>query len=95
MEGRANTEKKKTIQIRKQIKTQQCPHGWRNGWGKKRNDRMNKDRLKGCVMERRKACIIAAGLCVNVVSTLEAICCDNDKILTLEGRKCSVGRTND
>lgn len=44
-------------------------------------------------MERKKGYIIAAGLCVNVVSTLEAICCDNDKILTLEWRKCSVRRT--
>ena len=45
--------------------------------------------------ERRKGYIMAAGLCVNVVSTLEAICCDNDKILTLERRKCSVSGTSD
>lgn len=49
--------------------------------------------MKRRVMERKKGYIIAAGLCVNVVSTLEAICCDNDKILTLEWRKCSVRRT--
>lgn len=42
-----------------------------------------------------KGYIMAAGLCVNVVSTPEAICCDKDKILTLEWRKCSVSRTND
>lgn len=38
---------------------------------------------------------VAAHLCVNVLSTLGAICCDKDKILTLEGRKCSVSRKND
>lgn len=43
-------------------------------------------------MERRRGYITAAGLCVNVVSSLKAICCDNDKILTLEQRKCSVSR---
>ena len=48
-----------------------------------------------CVMEKKKkkGYIIAVGLCVNVVSTPEAICCDKDKILTLEWRKCSVSRT--
>lgn len=51
-------------------------------------------RLKECVMERNQGYVIAAGPCVNVVSTLEAICCDNDKILTLERRKCSVSRTD-
>lgn len=60
-----------------------------------RRDQMKKDRLKGCVMERRRGYITTEGLCVNVVSTLEAICCDNNKILTLQGRKCSVSGTID
>lgn len=65
-------------------------------WGvdEKREEMTGRQRLKVCVMEKKKkGYIIAAGLCVNVVSTPEAICCDKDKILTLEWRKCSVSRT--
>lgn len=37
---------------------------------KERHDKMKKGRLKGYVMERRRGYVTAAGLCVNVVSTL-------------------------
>lgn len=36
----------------------------------------------------------AADQCLNMLSTHGAICCDKDKILTLEWRKCSVSRNN-
>lgn len=52
------------------------------------------DGLKGQAMETKRAYVTAAGLCVNVASSQEAICRDNDKILTLELRKCSERRTN-
>ncbi len=94
MEGRADTEKDNGD---KETNKGIGMSPWMEEWIKKKEKWRDEERqrLKGCVMERRKGYIIAAGLCVNVVSTLEAICCDNDKILTLEWRKCSVSRTND
>lgn len=68
-------------EMSKQIKA--CPHGPRREEG-----------LKGQEMETKRAYVTAAGLCVNVASSREAICRDNDKILTLELRKCSERRTN-
>lgn len=58
------------------------PQGWRN--------RQSEEENKG----ERRGYVRSAGLCVNVVPSLEAICCDNDQILTLEWRKCSLSRTN-
>lgn len=52
------------------------------------------DGLKGQPKETKRAYVTAAGLCVNVASSQEAICRDNDKILTLELRTCSESRTN-
>lgn len=69
----------------KQIKT--SPHRPKSG-------REREDGLEGQAMETKRAYVTAAGLCVNVASSQEAICRDNDKILTLELRKCSERRTN-
>lgn len=85
MEGREDTEKDSGDK-----ETNKSRSPWMEEWDEERETVVER-----VYDERRKGYIMAAGLCVNVVSTLEAICCDNDKILTLERRKCSVSRTND
>lgn len=88
MEGRKDTEQNNSD--RETNKSSPC--GWR---GERKINRNVKGslRFKGCVTGSWKAYVIVAGLCVSMLSTLAAIVCDLDKLLTLGLRKCSVSKT--